>query len=178
MPQLIEHVRQSRTLATKFIINKLIEQKRKFLVKMTMAKSARRSCEMEKENLGLITSCPRNFFVMTVFFRLQTHDRHVHPPGKLPGARERLCFPGRLWRNQSVDYTCWNAAEKIYLNIYFMFFHPETSSLNRKSDIYQHCKNKSFKFLADAKVFYELSSLSKISYNWNDVQYQVLTSSY
>ena len=47
-----EHVRQSRTLANKFIINKLIEQTRKLSANMTKSKSARRSCEMEKENFG------------------------------------------------------------------------------------------------------------------------------
>ena len=51
-PKTFEHVRQSRTLANKFIINKLIEQTRKLSANMTKSKSARRSCEMETENFG------------------------------------------------------------------------------------------------------------------------------
>ena len=35
---------------------------------------------------------------------------------------------------------------------FFILFHPETASLNKKTEIYQGCKHKMFKFLADCKV--------------------------
>ena len=35
---------------------------------------------------------------------------------------------------------------------FFILFHPETASLNKKTEIYQGCKHKQFKFLADCKV--------------------------
>ena len=35
---------------------------------------------------------------------------------------------------------------------FFILFHPETASLNKKTEIYQSCKHKQFKFLADCKV--------------------------
>ena len=35
---------------------------------------------------------------------------------------------------------------------FFILFHPETASLNKKNEIYQGCKHKHFKFLEDCKV--------------------------
>ena len=35
---------------------------------------------------------------------------------------------------------------------FFILFHPETASLNKKNEIYQSCKHKYFKFLADCKI--------------------------
>ena len=35
---------------------------------------------------------------------------------------------------------------------FFILFHPETASLNKRTEIYQGCKHKQFKFLADCKV--------------------------
>ena len=35
---------------------------------------------------------------------------------------------------------------------FFILFHPKTASLNKKTEIYQGCKHKMFKFLADCKV--------------------------
>ena len=35
---------------------------------------------------------------------------------------------------------------------FFILFHPETASLNKKNEIYQSCKHRHFKFLADCKI--------------------------
>ena len=35
---------------------------------------------------------------------------------------------------------------------FLLLFHPETASLNKKTEIYQSCKHKKFKFLADCNV--------------------------
>ena len=35
---------------------------------------------------------------------------------------------------------------------FFILFHPKTASLNKKTEIFQGCKHKMFKFLADCKV--------------------------
>ena len=35
---------------------------------------------------------------------------------------------------------------------FLILFHPETASLNKRTEIYQSCKHKKFKFLADCKV--------------------------
>ena len=35
---------------------------------------------------------------------------------------------------------------------FFILFHPKTASLNKKTEIFQGCKHKIFKFLADCKV--------------------------
>merc|ERR1711911_9380 len=35
---------------------------------------------------------------------------------------------------------------------FFILFHPETASLNKRTEIYQGCKHKQFKFLADCNV--------------------------
>ena len=40
-------------------------------------------------------------------------------------------------------------------------FHPETASLNKKNEIYQGCKHKHFKFLADCKVTWSSRSNPK-----------------
>ena len=39
---------------------------------------------------------------------------------------------------------------------FLILFHPETASLNKKTEIYQGCKHKQFKFLADCKVTWNL----------------------
>ena len=35
---------------------------------------------------------------------------------------------------------------------FLILFHPETASLNKRTEIFQSCKHKKFKFLADCKV--------------------------
>ena len=43
---------------------------------------------------------------------------------------------------------CWLCLKESF----FILFHPETASLNKKTEIYEGCKHKLFKFLADCKV--------------------------
>ena len=38
---------------------------------------------------------------------------------------------------------------------FLILFHPETASLNKKTEIYQGCKHKHFKFLEDCKVTWQ-----------------------
>ena len=44
---------------------------------------------------------------------------------------------------------------------FLILFHPETASLNKKNEIYQGCKHKHFKFLADCKVTWSSRSNPK-----------------
>ena len=66
--------------------------------------------------------------------------------------------PGDLWHhleNPSKSprkQPChWNVPIML-AGIFFILFHPETASLNKKTEIYQGCKHKHLKFLEDCKV--------------------------
>ena len=57
--------------------------------------------------------------------------------------------PLALWHIQPNNRNVPVMIERIF---FFMRFHPETASLKKKTEIYQGCKHKLFKFLADCKV--------------------------
>ena len=50
------------------------------------------------------------------------------------------------------DTTHYRNVPAVLERVFFILFHPETASLNKKTEIYQSCKHKQFKFLADCKV--------------------------
>ena len=49
---------------------------------------------------------------------------------------------------------------------FFILFHPETASLNKRTEIYQGCKHKQFKFLADCKVTWNPWRTPLANYNY------------
>ena len=48
---------------------------------------------------------------------------------------------------------------------FLILFHPETASLNKKTEIYQSCKHRNFKFLADCKVTWSPWRPTQPNYN-------------
>ena len=48
---------------------------------------------------------------------------------------------------------------------FLILFHPETASLNKKTEIYQSCKHRKFKFLADCKVTWSPWRPTQPNYN-------------
>ena len=53
--------------------------------------------------------------------------------------------------------------------IFFILFHPKTASLNKKTEIFQGCKHKMFKFLADCKVTWSpwMTTWPRISFSYH-----------